>query len=56
MNELGIYQYRQIAAFTAEDIARLDERLRFKGRIERAQWVQQAQALGSPERRDADGR
>lgn len=45
LNELGIYQYRQIADFTPEQIAWVDERLRFKGRIERERWVEQARGL-----------
>lgn len=45
LNELGVYHYEQVAQFTAEDIAWVDERLRFKGRIERDDWVGQAKAL-----------
>lgn len=39
---LGITTFQQIADFTAEDIARIDEELNFKGRIERDDWVKQA--------------
>lgn len=42
---MGITTYAQVAAFTAEDIARVDEALSFKGRIERDNWVQQATEL-----------
>ena len=42
---LGITRYAQVAAFSAEDIARVDEVLNFKGRIEREDWVSQAKAL-----------
>lgn len=42
LNALGITQYAQIAAFTAEDIARVDEVLNFKGRIDRDGWLAQA--------------
>lgn len=45
LNDLGIYTYAQIAAFTAEDIAKVDERLSFKGRIERDGWLDQAAEL-----------
>ncbi|NRG16418.1 50S ribosomal protein L21 [Rhizobiales bacterium] len=45
LNALGITTYAQIAAFTAEDIARVDEALSFKGRIERENWVEQAKEL-----------
>lgn len=53
LNEKGIYQYRQIAAFTAEDLAWLDAAVEsFPGRAERDGWVEQARALaeakGSP--------
>lgn len=40
---LGITRFDQIAAWNAEDIAKVDERLgAFKGRIERDSWVEQA--------------
>ncbi|MGH1427135.1 MAG: helix-hairpin-helix domain-containing protein [Arenicella sp.] len=40
----GVTTIAQIAAWTAEDIAKFDEELSFKGRIEREEWVKQAQA------------
>ena len=45
MNELGIYTYEQIAGWTPEHIAWVDERLKFKGRIERDDWVSKAREL-----------
>ncbi len=45
LNAAGITRYDQIAALTAEDIARIDAELNFKGRIERDDWVGQAKAL-----------
>jgi large subunit ribosomal protein L19 len=45
LNALGVTRFEQIAAFTDEDIAKVDERLDFKGRIEREDWVGQAVAL-----------
>jgi len=45
LNALGITRYDQIAAFTAEDIAKVDDLLNFKGRIERDDWVAQATEL-----------
>mgnify|MGYP002623630030 CR=1 FL=1 len=46
MNEAGIYHYSQIASWTAENIAWIDEELvEFKGRIERDDWVGQAKKL-----------
>ena len=53
---LGITSLKQIAEFTAEDIARVDEELSFKGRIEREDWIGQAKDLldGKPPRAKAD--
>ncbi|MEP3046825.1 MAG: 50S ribosomal protein L21 [Roseibium sp.] len=45
LNALGITSYEQIVGFSAEDIARVDEVLNFKGRIERDNWVEQAKEL-----------
>ena len=42
LEKLGITTFQQIADFTADDIARIDEELNFKGRIERDEWVKQA--------------
>ncbi|MGI9349977.1 MAG: 30S ribosomal protein S2 [Rhizobiaceae bacterium] len=42
LNNLGITHFSQIAAFTAEEIAKVDEVLNFKGRIERDNWLEQA--------------
>ena len=45
LNELGIWHFHQVAKLTKSDIAWVDERLRFKGRIERDDWVGQAKEL-----------
>lgn len=45
LNSLGIFRYSQIAELTREDIERLDGQLRFKGRIDREKWVEQAKVL-----------
>lgn len=45
LNELGIYRFEQLAALTPENIAWVDAHLRFKGRIERENWVGQAREL-----------
>jgi predicted flap endonuclease-1-like 5' DNA nuclease len=43
LNTLGVYQFRQIASWDAEDIAWFDARLeQFHGRIERESWVASA--------------
>jgi len=47
LHDLGITKYEQIANFTAEDIARVDDRLAFKGRIERDGWLEQAKTLAA---------
>ncbi|WP_300016751.1 hypothetical protein [uncultured Roseobacter sp.] len=49
LNGLGIWHFDQVAALTPSDIAWVDERLRFKGRIERDDWVGQAKKLASGE-------
>ena len=41
----GVTTFAQIAAWTEADIAEFDEKLSFKGRIEREGWVEQAKAL-----------
>ncbi|PWK62522.1 50S ribosomal protein L21 [Roseicyclus mahoneyensis] len=45
LHEAGVTSYAQIAAWGAEDIAAFDEKLNFKGRIEREGWVEQAKTL-----------
>ena len=42
---LGVIAYEQVANFSDEDIANVDEALALEGRIERDDWVGQAQAL-----------
>ena len=56
LNGIGITSLKQIAEWTAEDVASFDEKLDFKGRIERDEWVQQAQDLvaGKPPRAKTD--
>ena len=46
LHELGVFHYRQIAAFGPEDVARVNSELReFRGRIEDDDWIGQAKAL-----------
>ncbi|MCF6344607.1 MAG: hypothetical protein L3J15_08060 [Devosiaceae bacterium] len=47
LNDLGITQFSQIASFSKEDIIKVDEALYFKGRIDREDWVSQAQELSN---------
>ena len=45
LNNLGIFHFRQIAAFTRENIDWVNNYLSFSGRIERENWVSQAATL-----------
>ena len=45
LHENGVTSFAQIAAWGPEDIADMDDKLSFKGRIERDGWVEQAKAF-----------
>ncbi len=45
LHSLGVKSLKDIAAFSKEDIERIDAELNFKGRIERDEWVEQAKEL-----------
>lgn len=45
LNDLGIYHYRQIAAWTDADGEWIDDKLAFKGRVARENWIEQARVL-----------
>lgn len=45
LNSLGIFHFDQIAEWTSENIAWVDEYLSFSGRITREGWVEQAAVL-----------
>lgn len=45
LTKLGVIKFEQVANWTDEDIANVDEVLNFKGRIERENWADQAKAL-----------
>lgn len=45
LNDEGVTSFAQIARWKKADIAEFDEKLNFKGRIERDEWVPQAKAL-----------
>jgi large subunit ribosomal protein L21 len=53
---LGLTQFQQIAGLTPERVAEIDQELKFKGRIEREEWIEQAKDLvaGKPPRTKAD--
>ncbi len=42
LNDLGFYHFWQIAAWGPGEVAWVDSRLKFKGRIERDNWIDQA--------------
>lgn len=45
LNSLGIYHYDQIADWSPENIAWIDDYLNFNGRVKREGWVEQAAIL-----------
>lgn len=42
LHENGVFHFDQIAAWKADEIAYMDDKLSFKGRIERDNWIEQA--------------
>lgn len=47
LNDLGFYHFDQIAAWGPAEVAWVDARLKFKGRIERDDWISQAAAFAA---------
>src|SRR5262250_863952 len=47
LNQLGAIKFEQIANFSDDDIANLDETLGLGGRIEKDDWIGQAQSLAA---------
>ena len=48
LNTLGVTSFAQIASWSEADIDRIDDQLgRFKGRIRRDNWIEQAKLLNS---------
>ncbi|MEM1300080.1 MAG: NADH-quinone oxidoreductase subunit NuoE [Pseudomonadota bacterium] len=47
LHDMGIFHFDQIAEWTPREIAWVDERLKFKGRIERDGWIEQAKTLAA---------
>ncbi|MCP4934861.1 MAG: 50S ribosomal protein L19 [bacterium] len=45
LNNLGITKFEQISVWSDDDIAKVDDALSFKGRIEREDWITQATKL-----------
>ena len=49
LNELGIYKFSQIAAWTPVNIDWVEDAMSFPGRIEREDWIAQAKVLAEGE-------
>ena len=49
LNELGIFKFSQIAEWSDDNVAWVDNFISFPGRIDRENWRDQAQALASGE-------
>ena len=47
LHKMGITQYSQIAEWSKRDMTAVDEKLNFKGRIEREDWIAQAKVLAA---------
>ncbi|MHA7773011.1 NADH-quinone oxidoreductase subunit E [Roseibium sp. M-1] len=47
LNELGFFHFDQVASWGPAEVAWVDSRLKFKGRIERDGWIDQAKILAS---------
>ncbi|QFT68951.1 NADH-quinone oxidoreductase chain 2 [Labrenzia sp. THAF35] len=47
LNELGFFHFDQVASWGQQEVAWVDSRLKFKGRIERDGWIEQAKVLAS---------
>jgi large subunit ribosomal protein L21 len=45
LHNLGVTTFDQVAAWTPEDVERVDGALNFKGRIDREDWIGQAKTL-----------
>ena len=47
LNANGVYHFWQIAEWTPEEVAHMDEQLSFKGRIARDDWIGQAKSFAA---------
>ncbi len=45
LNEMGFWHFDQIGAWRKKEVEWVDERLKFKGRIDRDEWIKQAKTL-----------
>lgn len=49
LHDLGFFHYDQIAAWTPLEVTWINQHLRFRGRVEREQWIEQARLLAAGE-------
>jgi large subunit ribosomal protein L21 len=56
LTDMGVTTYAQIAAWSPEDVERVETALKQKGRVAREEWIEQAKELmaGKPPRAKAD--
>lgn len=47
LNELGIYQFQQVAEWTADNVNWVENFISFPGRINREGWIRQSQTLST---------
>lgn len=45
LNDMGVTTFAQIAAWTPEQVSEVDDKLNFKGRIDRENWIEQAKTF-----------
>ncbi|GAB5458591.1 MAG: hypothetical protein Hens3KO_16210 [Henriciella sp.] len=45
LNQLGVYSFKQIAAWTKTEASQIDDNLDFKGRVDPQNWASQARKL-----------
>ncbi len=55
LNELGVHTFRQIAAWDENQVREFSQRLSFKDRIAREQWIEQARSLNEARSLILDG-
>jgi len=46
LHDLGIYQFKQIADWSSDNVAWVENFLAFPGRISREDWIEQSKTLG----------
>lgn len=56
LNDAGVTRFAQIAAWSDDDVAHMDDLLSFRGRITREDWIGQAKILAAGGETDFSGR